>query len=344
MKFYRFLRGSLFILLTLYLLAGIAGDISPKLYEQMTSTEALKSVFKPYEGFKSYLAEDPYQKGTLYAVEQEKSFLENHFLDRAEQLTNLISSSHFNEQIFSYLVFGKIADLDPTTISYFEDYEDFEDFLLVSEEGDLIYKYGQKSLPVRFYETPTELFLSNLGSGYAILYTVDDDVLDAVYQAMAVFETDGINERLTLSEFPAFIYFSGKLYSNESFDTDDFFDHRQDLLELRKVKMRLKQIESWDLTLSGLPYATLGMQYPIRSFGNYLLIFAKYLALIALLFALFALDRLLTNSMKKNKISREEGKFLKPTAKSKKNDDLNEKLEEDMNWVDSYIKETEAKR
>lgn len=300
-----------------------------------------KKLLTPYSTIKELLITDPYKTETLKKVENTKQKMIDIFSDRATTLTNMTGSTYFEQQIYSYKMDGKIKDMDDIVEEYFGQYNDFRDLILIDAGKNLLYKYGTESFAIRFYDISYEVETHEFDDLFGIIHRIENQLLDYEYEVITIFNYQGIKNKVSSLSLPAYIYIYDEFITNDIFPYS-VFEEQLDFIEYdSKIRVGLKFLETFPINFMDYRIAQGGVVYPVRSFLSYSVIILKLLGFIIALFFLFLIDRSIHLFLKKKSVDKAEVRYDKDDKLPKSGNNDSNLEEEKLNWVKSYIRESE---
>lgn len=327
----------LLALVIVYISLIVSHEVNP---EKTFFTGKKEVLIHPYTTVKSIIVTDPYKTDTLEKVESAQANMADILTERASSVTNMTASERFTAQITSFRTEGIINNIDDIIEDDFGKYTDFRDLIIIDSDRDLIYKYGTESFAIKFYEVTHPVETREFDDLFGVINLVKDEDLDYTYEVIAIFNYTGIRKKIQSMAMPAYINIYDHFITNEQFPYSTFEEVIDFESDESKTRFGLKILETFPIDFSDYRIAQGGVVYPVRSLISYSVIILKVLGLIAAFFFLFLIDRSIHLFLKKRSVDKAEVRYEKD-EKLPKSANGNNIDEEKLNWVKSYIRETE---
>ncbi len=342
-KAYRILKFVLLGLAIVYLIFIVVFEAAYS-DEPADSGKFIIKITKPYVAFKKFMEADPYNKKILTKTEQFEKSVNDFFTDRMEAIAGMMQSRAFTEEMFSFVVFGKVSDMNPLVYRYFGAMTDFKDLIIIDQEKNIIYKYGSESFSIRYYPDVESVALIDYGSLYGIVSKQKDETLNYEYEVIAFFNYEGLRALMYESPFPSFVAVNDKVIVNDRFSPSLYTEHRENIEAGRKSLLGFKFLKPFEVVVEGVDFGYAGSIYPVRTILSYLLILLKVAIVGAVVAALYFIDRLIRNLLGRMELNKDEQAFVNPVAVQKTAATPETTDEDNLVWIKNYIRETEEKK
>ena len=156
-------------------------------------------------------------------------------------------------------------------------------------------------------------------------------------EAAAVYDTGLILKKIKETDFETFFFTDEKIYKNSDFNTDFIKDSLQEIKTGKKFTHDNKTFETFQINISGAYIGTLGIVYPVRSFGDIFILMFKALMFILFLCGIVMADRYISVWIKNRKVN------AKAVRKKEAEALVNEENEKNLHWLEDYVKKSEDK-
>ncbi len=333
-RFYSFIK-------LLLLIAVIVLAISIMFYESTKDDlinydryDGLTNLVNSYDSAKAFILYDPYTREAGIKIENFRNDFTGVFKSAFTNMSNMIRNRGFYDSIYLYILTKKMTGMDGLVDRYLTGMTSFKDFIIIDSKNNILYKFSSNNIipAYRDYHSLVNIYYTN---DYLVISVKYDNPLDLDIETAAVFDTGIIIKKIKETDYNAFFLIEGKIYKNSDFNIDFIKESLKDIKAGKKFTYGNKIIETFPISISGLSIGTLGVIYPSRGIEEVFLLVLKILALLIIIFVLLAVDRLITNSIKRKKSKVRQVKKKEAEAIE------NEENEKNLDWLENYIKSEE---
>ena len=327
LKTYQIYKG-----ITAFLIIGIITFVLS--LENKEESVKSKTIVRNYELTGDFLFYDPYNINILSKIDIKKKEF-NILISKIDHLSNIIYNKSFIEEMFIFAVSKKMNKMESIIQNNFVNDPFFNDFIIIDNKKNLLYKYGSTSFIEDYYNFSEILKLKSFGDRFGIIEKYDDENLDINLEIIALYKNDIILKKLKEFDFPAFFLMDNILYKNVSGIPSIVKNSFLTISNKVKSLDGFQLFETYPVIYQKIYLGNLGIIYPARSMGSIILSIFKILIFLVIVFILVLIDRVLTIKFKRLE-TEAHNKALK-----KKDDPGDEKH---LDWIENYIQGTEEKK
>lgn len=300
------------------------------------SHSGLTGLIGAYNVFKDLILFDPYARETDSKIENFTNDFIGTFKSAVTNVTAITKDRNFYDCIYLYIMTKKMTGMDELTGRYFAGLNSFRDFYIIDSNNNILYKRSSNNLvPVYLgFHDHVNVYFTNDDLIIGLKY---ENPLDMDIEAAAVYDTGLILKKIKETDFETFFFTDEKIYKNSDFNTDFIKDSLQEIKTGKKFTHDNKTFETFQINISGAYIGTLGIVYPVRSFGDIFILILKALMFILFVCGIVMADRYISVWIKNRKVN------AKAVRKKEAEALVNEENEKNLHWLEDYVKKSEDK-
>lgn len=294
------------------------------------------------EFLKNFFLKDDYSSKILSRVENNIKNFKDLFEKRIQLFTNLKSDESFVKSLFYFFVSRSSEEIE----SYLKNKTDgvFKDFIIVNKAGNILYKYGDVSYPLKFFQLTDKIEIREIEGNIVFLQNYSDKTLDLEIQLSAVLNEGPIIEFLNETQFPSCYIVNNKIYKNDRFP-ERWLEPSLSLKGRKRIYRGMFNLLLEPVVFSNYNFGIFGVVYPIRDPGSILLLALKIVFLIIICLILFEVDAFIEGKLKKRIAKKIKPGFkIKREKKSEKENCLDNEYEKTLEWVGKFIEKMETRK
>ncbi len=333
LSFYRFFRWILFLSVLLFLLIVFTLYEGTPQFSFLQNQKWMYSVLQATKEVQEFVFHDSAQKKMDAKFQSFQTEINHYLFKRTDAIRDLEKDPAFQKQLFFYYLNQDTLSFGQIVHRLFVSFPDFEDMILLDKNKKLIYKYGGKIFSINFLSLYQNMDFRFDQKFYVVYHNIDDTILDQEVQVVVYFNYSELIKKIKSRKDAVFCYFNHTLIRSYAMNLSLFRLYKQDILSKKEVYAGLKLIRVFPLKIGDKVFGYAGMVFPYRRVQFIFKTSGKILLLLLIPIFLFLLNHQIIVRLREMEIKQKEILNRRELSKSEADSD-----EEDLAWVDSYIK------
>jgi hypothetical protein len=338
---YRIFKFSLIIALFCIIISGLLFNYFLKDNKKIREIRFFEFSGNIVEITKDFFIKNLDENETTLKVEKEIESLKEFLVERLKFFISLKEDKTFVEHLFIYIVSKNPKEFN----SYFTESKltGFKDFIIIDRSQNVIFKYGNTIYPLNFFKLSSEVEIRTIEKDIVFLENYYDKTIDFEIQMVGIIDEKVLTQKLRDSGFPACYILGNKLYKNERFPQSWIKDY-EIVKEKKRIYKGMYNLLLVPVTFSNIYIGAIGIVYPGKDMGNFLILILKIILLLIVSFLIFEIDAYFEKKFNKKEIEKKYIIQQKQLKKKKEEENLEADYEKSLEWVGKYIEKLESKR